>query len=456
MNVGNNMGETPLMIAARTNRGLIVGFLLDLRAGMAETSNSGYSAMGLALRDGALGAAEILLAANAPTTAPEGDMVNPRIDAAFRGEVDRLRQLGRMEMANFAGQTPLHAATFAGQEAAVTEILNLVENASAIPQTYQSYIVRQTLDGKTAFFVSVERNNQQLAELIADRYSGAALQTIAWAKDLNDTPDDIEDLTDAQASAAAKQEIVNTGDASGTTPIFIPLMGGNTEFAEYLAKNGADLDARMAEGFAPIHSVTAVNQTASIEWLLAKGANIETRTTNGRMPLHIAAESGAIDAMQLLLSRGAKVTEETMDRVTPLHYAAQSGSVEAVEILLANGADIASETVDGRQPLHYASESGQVDTAQFLIARGANVNARMLNGQTPLHLSANAMQPGTTDLLLSSDAETTLRDSDGRTPLYMAQAAMSVPYNSSGQAQRAINTVQPLLKSDPDLMVQRK
>ncbi len=71
------------------------------------------------------------------------------------------------------------------------------------------------------------------------------------------------------------------------------------------------------------------------QFLLEKGANIEARTADGWTPLHSASNWGNSEVIAILLSHGAIVNAQTNGCQTALHLAAaNSESKETIELLL--------------------------------------------------------------------------------------------------------------------------
>lgn len=140
--------------------------------------------------------------------------------------------------------------------------------------------------------------------------------------------------------------------STGSTPLFIACMWGDTKTAQLLIDYGADVNAR---------------------------------NFRGETPLHAAAWEGKIDAMRLLIREGAYLEmPSTPDRKTALHEAVYKGNMETIRLLLENGAFINSEDADGQTPLHLACKNGMENIAIFLLAAGAQPGIKDEQGDTAL------------------------------------------------------------------------
>ncbi len=85
--------------------------------------------------------------------------------------------------------------------------------------------------------------------------------------------------------------------------------------------------------------VTEAGDIVQMEALLAKGAEVNARNAHGWTPLHVAAAGGDPAVLALLLKHGADVHAQSHIGTTPLDNATTRGGRQAViDLLLAHGA----------------------------------------------------------------------------------------------------------------------
>lgn len=163
-----------------------------------------------------------------------------------------------------------------------------------------------------------------------------------------------------------------------------------------------------------IHKALTGGTAAQAKRLLDQGANIEARDAQGATPLITAAGRGNLALVTLLLNRHAEV--ETTDRAgnTALHQASFYGQVPCVEALLATGAQTSTRNALAFTPLHQA-------VRRFWELSGESRADRLTR------------QANVIDILLRHGADPELRDASGRTPITLATES------SNGSLRHALN-----------------
>ena len=196
--------------------------------------------------------------------------------------------------------------------------------------------------------------------------------------------------------------------------------------ASWAAAVGAAMPmAASAQGL-PLHAAAASNDAARIHELLRNGADIEARDAQGRSPLLVATHGNCVDAARALIEGGADVNAKDALQDSAYLYAGARGYVEILRMTLANGADLASTNRFGGTALIPACERGHVEAVRLLLQAGVAVDHVNRLGWTGL-LEVVILGDGgppyqqIVQLLLDAGADVNLADSHGTTPLAHAR-----------------------------------
>jgi ankyrin repeat protein len=187
---------------------------------------------------------------------------------------------------------------------------------------------------------------------------------------------------------------VNARDAEGNTPLILASFYASPRCVALLLEMGADANAANQAGVtALIRAATSYEKTRS---LVEAGAEVRVRTADlGNTPLILAARrAGNSRTVKLLLERGANATERDHAGISPIISGAASGDLETVRFLLDAGAkaddfpkssnDLRVASNAGlRTPLMWAAYNNDVRMVRLLLDHGADPNQSTYFG-TPL------------------------------------------------------------------------
>lgn len=160
-------------------------------------------------------------------------------------------------------------------------------------------------------------------------------------------------------------------DTSGSRPLHLALLHGQTHLVSVLLKLGADVAITDSEKkCTPLLMACILEDEWSVKKFLSVGSSVSDCTTEGRTALYIAAEKGSPTLIRLLLEAGKidinqPCTSEA-HRGTPLHIAAMFNNSHAAMVLLEKGADPTLRDARNRRPIDLARESNSSNVVSIL------------------------------------------------------------------------------------------
>ena len=231
------------------------------------------------------------------------------------------------------------------------------------------------------------------------------------------------DDADLEAIEEGVREALDAEVPTGTsTPLHDVAAFGTVAEAQALLDEGADVDARDADGRTPLYQAASFNQEPGmIHLLIDSGADVEARDIRGDKPVHRAIEYGPVPVAEALLEGGADIEAEDGRGSTPLERSLSNDTLEMARLLLSRGAD-----PNAWPYLLTAAYHNNLEMAQLLLDSGANIDTPdPVRGETPLHIAAWSDSLDMVRLLLDHGANIEVRDNVIRRTalLYAAQSA---------------------------------
>lgn len=136
---------------------------------------------------------------------------------------------------------------------------------------------------------------------------------------------------------------ITTYSFDGFTPLHLACFFGHAELVELLVARGAAVNALSHNGaqLLPIHSAAAHHRpaiaTRMVQHLIANGATVNDKQRDGFAPLHAAAQTGNLELAQVLLAGGAEVNVRKDDGQTPLGMALEHQHTALADYLRGQG-----------------------------------------------------------------------------------------------------------------------
>gem|GEM_PF-3439228 len=169
----------------------------------------------------------------------------------------------------------------------------------------------------------------------------------------------------------------------------------------FAGEDGVDVNAVSSSGITLLHYAIGNVNSDIAEYLVSNGANVNTKA-KGITPLHLAVGKEKLDAVKLLISNSADINAVNNDGATPLHWAVERGCVEIAKVLTSSKADIKAKNSAGQTPLDLAKKSG--NTAMLQCFSGTDAPPRTEKPSPQASQGAPEQRSGQIDI---SDPATT-------------------------------------------------
>ncbi|KAJ4301553.1 hypothetical protein N0V90_003646 [Kalmusia sp. IMI 367209] len=132
---------------------------------------------------------------------------------------------------------------------------------------------------------------------------------------------------------------ITSRESLGRTPLHLAVSHGRSDIVALLLEQGADVNARSAGGWTPLHIACQKAKFLGRDFgvvskLLENGALVNAQTTTGETPLHLAAESGVQPILESLIQcPGIRLNVRDEYGNTPFSKAVKAKSMPAIHLL---------------------------------------------------------------------------------------------------------------------------
>ncbi len=487
MNALNADGNTPLIAALEKNLTQIAEILINAKADIELPRNQdSLSPLEIAISMDSPIATQLLNAGANPNSRRAGAL-SLIVQAWEQKKFDLANLLiqkgAETNVGNSKASNPLYQA-FLLNEPVRSQMITQLLQKSADPN-------RRLEDQMTVFCAIIEQaanqQNPSNAKLIqqlcakgadvhAKNVSGQDPLSIATAKNRNDimailneyrkdVPFLNQQLNDAVRLKQrdqvqkwlSKGANINNFDIDGQTNLYRIFMQGDTDFAQFLVDQGANITQSRLPPLAEIiekqmfQGATLLNVT---EFYLRNGAARPNDLDQYKRPLiSIAVMVGNLDLVQLLIKHKANVEPaQKINGMSPLLLALKFNSESIAKLLIENGANV-NAVHEGKgamiqvmeknmnalipllldrgvqlnvgdsfenNPLAYAIQSGNITLMKQLLAKGSDINYKLKEGQTALFIAIQSHKTNCVEHLLQNGAKHDIKDKQGHSPMWWA------------------------------------
>ncbi len=437
--IRDRMGETLLLIAARTKQDKVIIDLLKRKALSNVSGINGVTPMHWAAINGNIEAFKALLSAKGfvNAVANDGQTVlhwSVRSDySSFLSGKDDINKKNMLiankceiiktiikinkSMVNardIQGRTPI----FYASNSSYAELLS--SNGATINIS--------DINGKTPLHVAVTMNNSTLVQYLINKKASVSL------KDNNGKrPIDIaigmkyKDIEEILKKAEPNDDPHIICNLPKDEPVFAAIDKGDVNGVSKILHSGVSPDTvNLKHESLLMHSVV-INQLDITKVLLGMNADVKCRDLFGNTVLHLAVKNNSgEEIIKQLLAKKADVNAINLNGQTPLHIAASTGNVSAIQLLLANGANVIQKDYAGETPIHLALLNRKDEAAlKMIIKLPKNTeNSADLSGLTLLDTAACQISLSSVQALLDRNANPNIRNLQGLT------AIQQLPYNN--------------------------
>lgn len=346
INAGSRRGNTPLQFTLDNKSSAATIALLEAGAQPGLRYAGSSSALSLAIQNGCYDIAELLITTyGVDATEPENEKYCAVTTAAQEGWMKIFELLPRDAWGSITrkfSSTLLHSAAENNHVEFIETLYSLVPDLDLVPRDRWDDTPwhRAAAAGAVDALAWISKVMPS-ALLLKGAYSRLPIHPAAYYGHLDCV----------KALLTGREDTVNAEDFERLTPLTMASIGNSFPVVDYLAENGANIDAT-AGGTCVAHALRTWKPRMA-RCLLGRGADCRTVDSYGKTLLHYAAATGDIDVIRQLLDNGCDPLAREYWGETALMEAAKRGWSEATKLLLSRKPE-ASEIRDhrGRTCIH--------------------------------------------------------------------------------------------------------
>ena len=380
VNIQNNDGQTPLMLAAAGRKIKMVRHLLQNGASIDQKDKLGRNALWYAYDDDGEKIAQLLIEHGASVEEPFDRKELPILAAVSQKKVEMAR-------------------------------LFLKYKASAN---------QKDADGCTVLWRAYVNDDVEMLQLLIKH--GANLGEVF---DTRDTPL-VAAIRDKKVEMARlflqNKAFLDQKDKLGNTVLWYAYGNGDDEMMRLLIEHGINLNAAFNQGGGiPIVEAVKNKEFEIARIFLQKGASVDQKDKLGNTVLWYAYDNGDEEMMKLLIEHGINLNAAfNQGGGIPIVEAVKNKEFEIARMFLQKGASVDQEDVWGQRPLWYAYKNGDEEMIKLLIEHGVNLKAPFDVWKIPLIEAVKDKKFEIARLFLQKGASVDQKDKLGNRALWYA------------------------------------
>ncbi|EPS35974.1 hypothetical protein H072_10610 [Dactylellina haptotyla CBS 200.50] len=381
LEIKDEVGRTPLSIAADHGHEVVIKLLLGSGAKVETKDNYGKPPLWLAAEKQNYGVLKLLIKGGADLETKGRENKTLIFIAIEKKDEEMVRILidngANINAKDIFGRTPLFSAAFYGFTAVAALLIDTGADVRAEDGT-----------GKTPIWAASATGDEAVMKLLINK----------------------------GADPGAK-----TGKYTDTCPLWTVVSQRHEAAAKILIDSGVDLDPVDDRGETPLAWAAMKGFEEIVKLLIDKGVNIEFKTSGYQTLVFIAASCGHASVVRILAESGADIEAKDRDAETAISWAACQGHLEVVKTLLDLGANLEACNKKGDTPLMVAARKGHTSLVKYLLDIGARLEAKNKDGETALSRAASRGHDAVAELLLDRGANVEVMDKYSRSPFTLAQ-----------------------------------
>jgi ankyrin repeat protein len=325
---------------------LILG---DGQLDVEQRTQTGWTALHFAAKEGSVDMIDLLLSAKAEVEAQTENGHRPLAIAAFRGHKKAVMKFldakADVQARSLRGASALYHAAGNGHLEVVDILLKANGDVTAEVDLGIASLQRASIGGHVYV---VKRLLKAGAQVDAHANIASALSCAAIRGHIKV----VNVLLEANAD-------VNIQDDVGCGALHFAARNGHTEVVQRLLEANADVNMRDAANQTALFWASSSGHSSVVKALVDAHADVNAQNENGGTALHMACSLGYEEVLVILLAAKANVWLQDQDGWTSLHHAAKHGLVYAVRALLSESKNRGSSGMNsaGHTTAHDGNQS---------------------------------------------------------------------------------------------------